>query len=119
MFAIRAESSAGMSGGGNMADNPNFPIGTAAVSWLDGGGTIHIRVYSSDGYNVTERCWDGSGWTNGSFAQQAVGGFGDLLARQRRPVDPGLLHVRGQDDRMVHRSGRRLVPGRLHDRVSG
>ena len=50
-------------------DNPNFPVGTAAVSWLDSGGVIHIRVYSTDGYNVTERCWDGSGWTGGSFAQ--------------------------------------------------
>jgi hypothetical protein len=52
-----------------MADNPDFPIGTAAVSWLDGSGQIHLRVYSTDGYNVSERCWDGSGWTNGSFAQ--------------------------------------------------
>jgi hypothetical protein len=50
-------------------DNPNFPVGTAAVSWLDSGGTIHIRVYSTDGFNVSERCWDGSGWTNGSFGQ--------------------------------------------------
>lgn len=48
-------------------DNPNFPVGTAAVSWLDGNGTVHLRVYSSDGYNVTERCWDGSGWTDGGF----------------------------------------------------
>jgi hypothetical protein len=48
-------------------DNPNFPIGTASVSWLDGGGTVHLRVYSTDGYNVSERCWDGSGWTNGGF----------------------------------------------------
>jgi hypothetical protein len=53
-----------------MADNPDFPIGTAAVSWLDNQGTIHIRVYSTDGYNVSERCWDGSGWSTGSFAQQ-------------------------------------------------
>ena len=51
-----------------MADNPSFPIGTASVSWLDGGGTIHIRVYTCDGYNVRERCWDGSGWTNGAFS---------------------------------------------------
>jgi hypothetical protein len=52
-----------------MADNPAFPVGTAAVSWLDSGGTIHIRVYSTDGYNVIERCWDGSGWATGSFSQ--------------------------------------------------
>lgn len=48
-------------------DNPGYPVGTASVSWLDSGGTIHIRVYSTDGYTVIERCWDGSGWTNGGF----------------------------------------------------
>jgi hypothetical protein len=48
-------------------DNPNFPIGTAAISWFDGGGSLHIRVYSTDGYNVTERCEDGQGWTTGGF----------------------------------------------------
>jgi len=53
-------------------DNPNFPVGTAAVSWLDSGGTVHIRVYSTDGYNVSERCWDGSDWTNGGFAAQGA-----------------------------------------------
>ena len=47
----------------------NMPVATASTSWLDSGGTIHIRVYSTDGYNVTERCWDGSGWTDGAFAQ--------------------------------------------------
>ena len=52
-----------------MADNPNFPIGTASVNWLDSGGTVHIRVYSTDGYTVNERCWDGSGWSKGSFSQ--------------------------------------------------
>ncbi len=49
-----------------MATIPNS-IDTAAVSWFD--GTVHIRVYSSDGYTVTERCWDGSGWTDGGFKQ--------------------------------------------------
>lgn len=52
-----------------MASNPSFPIDTAAVSWLDSGGTVHLRVYSSDGYNVTERCWDGNGWADGAFKQ--------------------------------------------------
>jgi hypothetical protein len=49
----------------------NDPIGTAAVSWFDGGGGLHIRVYSTDGYTVTERCADpgGGGWTTGSFSQ--------------------------------------------------
>lgn len=50
-------------------DNPNYPVSTASVSWLDSGGTIHIRVYSCDGYTVIERCWDGSGWTNGGFKE--------------------------------------------------
>ncbi|MBV9884606.1 MAG: hypothetical protein JO276_16480 [Sphingomonadaceae bacterium] len=52
-----------------MADNPNFPIGTAAINWIDGGGQVHIRVYTTDGYTVRERCWDGNGWTDGSFSQ--------------------------------------------------
>ena len=54
-----------------MASSQTFPVGTAAVSWTDGSGR-HIRVYSTDSYNVTERCWDdGLGWTNGGFS--AVG----------------------------------------------
>ena len=48
-----------------MADNPDFPISTASVSWVDNSGQVHIRVYSSDGYNITERCYDGNGWTTG------------------------------------------------------
>lgn len=54
-----------------MATNFSFPVGTASVSWTDSNG-VHIRVYSTDGYNVTERCWDGSGWTDGAF--KAPGG---------------------------------------------
>ena len=56
-----------------MASNPSFPIDTAAVNWLDEAGQIHIRVYSSDGYTVTERCWDGNGWTTGGFVQKGNG----------------------------------------------
>jgi len=52
-----------------MADNPNFPIATAAINWFDSSGQLHIRVYSSDGYTVTERCADGGGWTTGQFSQ--------------------------------------------------
>lgn len=44
-----------------------FPIGTAAINWFDSGGQLHIRVYSSDGYNVTEQCNDGQGWATGQF----------------------------------------------------
>ena len=36
-----------------MATSPNMPVDTAAVAWNDG-TTDHVRVYSSDGYNVTE-----------------------------------------------------------------
>jgi hypothetical protein len=48
-----------------MADNPNFPIATASVSWFDSSDQLHIRVYSTDGYTITERCADGQGWTTG------------------------------------------------------
>ena len=53
-----------------MADIPSMPIGTASISWLDSGGTTHIRVYSTDGYKVEERCWDGSEWAMGSFSAE-------------------------------------------------
>jgi hypothetical protein len=54
-----------------MADNPNYPIGTAVVSWFHPPGSLHIRVYSTDNYNVTERCIDqgSTTWTTGSFKQ--------------------------------------------------
>lgn len=44
---------------------------SAAISWFDAGGLLHIRVYSSDGETITERCIDqgGSGWTTGEFSQ--------------------------------------------------
>ena len=50
-----------------MATIPSTPIATAAVNWLDSNGQVHLRVYSTDGYTVTERCWDGNGWSDGSF----------------------------------------------------
>lgn len=53
-----------------MADNPNFPVATAAVSWKDSGGAVHVRVYSCDGYTIIERCFDGS-WTTSSFTAPA------------------------------------------------
>lgn len=54
-----------------MTDNATMPIGTAVVSWQDSNG-LHIRVYSTDGYNVIERCTDtgSSGWTAGGFTAQ-------------------------------------------------
>jgi hypothetical protein len=50
-----------------MASNPSFPVGTASLNWIDSGGQLHIRVYSTDSYTVTERCADGGGWTTGAF----------------------------------------------------
>lgn len=48
---------------------PYYPTSTAVVSWVDTSGQAHLRVYSSDGYTVTERCDDGSGWVTGQFKQ--------------------------------------------------
>lgn len=50
-----------------MSGNPNFPLSTAVVSWTDSAGQVHLRVYSSDGYHVIERCNDGNGWVTGQF----------------------------------------------------
>lgn len=51
-----------------MTDMPTMPIKTEVVSWQDNSG-IHLRVYSSDGYNVIERCADpGADWTTGGFS---------------------------------------------------
>ncbi len=41
-------------------------IQTAAVSW---GTTPSIRVYSTNGVTITERCYDGNGWYTGAFKQ--------------------------------------------------
>lgn len=46
---------------------PFLPVDTAAVSWVGGDGTNHVRVFISNGYTVIERRWDGAGWTTGSF----------------------------------------------------
>ncbi|NML16583.1 hypothetical protein [Azohydromonas caseinilytica] len=49
-----------------------FAFSTSAVSWNQNG--THLRIYTSDGAKVTEKCWDG-GWSAGGFVQegQAVG----------------------------------------------
>ena len=56
-------------------DNPNFPISTAAINWFDSSNNLHIRVYSTDGYNVIEWCIDqggsNSGWYVGGFSAPA------------------------------------------------
>ena len=56
-------------GARDMGDRPSMPIGTASVSWVDSSGVPHIRVYSTDGYTVIERCNDGtSSWYTGAFS---------------------------------------------------
>lgn len=50
-----------------MADDPTMPIATAATSWQDGNG-LHLRVYSTDGYKVEERCFDNGAWTTSNFS---------------------------------------------------
>lgn len=43
---------------------------TAAVSWTDSWtGKPRLRLYTCDGHRVTERCFDGKEWTQGSFSQ--------------------------------------------------
>jgi Fungal fucose-specific lectin len=71
-----------------VAGDTNFPIDTAAINWVDSSGEVHIRVYSSDGYTVTERCWDGSGWSNGSFSQA-----GSVVSATSWQASDG-LHIR-------------------------
>jgi len=45
-----------------------MPTQTAAVSW--GTSSPSIRVYTSNGSTITERCYDGSkGWYTGAFKQ--------------------------------------------------
>ncbi|MCW3836546.1 hypothetical protein ACFQ1E_10010 [Sphingomonas canadensis] len=46
-----------------------YVAATDTISWIDTSGNLHIRVYSSDGNNVSERCADtgSAGWTTGSF----------------------------------------------------
>ena len=57
-----------------MANGPAQSVATAAINWFDKNGGLHIRVYSSDGNTITERCIDagGSGWTTGSFAKPGI-----------------------------------------------
>lgn len=54
-----------------MADMPSDVVSTAAVNWFDSSNGLHIRVYSTDGYTVSERCADAGSpdWTTGSFSQ--------------------------------------------------
>jgi Fungal fucose-specific lectin len=41
-------------------------MSTAATSFVSGG--LHLRMYSSDGVTITEKCWDKDGpWYVGAF----------------------------------------------------
>jgi hypothetical protein len=42
----------------------------SATSWQENG--TRLRVYRSDGYNVTERAYDGGDWYTGSLSVQGV-----------------------------------------------
>ncbi len=42
----------------------HYAYSVAAVSWTPGS---HLRIYTSDGSKVTEKCWDGS-WYVGALA---------------------------------------------------
>jgi hypothetical protein len=69
-----------------MASKPNMPVGTASVSWTDSNG-LNIRVYSTDGYTVSERAWSDSAgsWSNGSFSQQ-----GETVSATCSPTPSGV-----------------------------
>lgn len=75
-----------------MGDNPNYPIGTAAVNWLDSSNQLHIRVYSTDGYTVTERCFDGSGPDDRRLQRAWIRRIGDRMDRLGRQSYPRLCH---------------------------
>lgn len=68
-------------------DNPSFPIATCATSWFDTSHQLHIRVYSSDGYTITEQCADGNGWTSGATfpgSQASVTSWADSAGQHIR-----------------------------------
>lgn len=49
-----------------MSDQPNMPVSTAVVSWSANGSTW-LRVYSCDGYNVTEMSTETGQWAATGF----------------------------------------------------
>lgn len=59
----------------------------SAVSWVQ--GQTHIRVYTGNGSQVTERCWDGSGWTTGGFSQK-----GTTVGATSWQDSSGQIHIR-------------------------
>ena len=53
-----------------------YPVGTAAVSWINAQNVQHTQVFWTDGYTVKNRRWDGSGWSDGNFVAKG----GDVSA---------------------------------------
>jgi len=56
-----------------MASNAPQTIATASASWVDAQGKIHLHVFSTDGFTVTERVVapTPSGWADGTLSQPA------------------------------------------------
>jgi hypothetical protein len=73
-----------------MASNAPQTIATASASWIDAQGGLHLHVFSTDGFTVTERYAAPStnGWTDGTLSQPATA----LSATAW--VDPNGGHVR-------------------------
>ena len=59
---------------------------TSSTSWVDSYNTIHIRVYKSINFWVTEECWDGANWSIGSFSQ--LGHQSSSISWQDENSDP-------------------------------
>ena len=68
-----------------MADNPNYPIATSAINWVDSNGQVHLRLYSTDGYNISEFCFDGQDWVQGQFSAP-----GSAVSATCWPADGGV-----------------------------
>ena len=43
-----------------------------ATSWVDSGGTCHIRLYIGNNGRITDYCWDGSSWKPGECSVEGV-----------------------------------------------
>lgn len=63
----------------------NYSFSVASVNW----GGNHIRVYASDGQNVTEKCWDGNGWYVG-----ALKATGQTVGAADWVDSSGQIHIR-------------------------
>ena len=97
-----------MRGGTYGQDDPNYPIGTASVSWLDFSQTVHIRVYSTDGYNVHGALLGRLRLDDQRLQGAGRTGLGDLLAElERRPASGSIAISR---TRPSNGAGTRAAP---------